>query len=150
MLLGRAIYIIQQTLPDFFSTGLTSSLDMPEVRTEAESKPSNGAWSLTNALGLKTKGKEKAKEEQTESESIYSPRIRLTYTPPTPLPAPLPKTLHIEGLHLYTASSIFVRHTLNALYTDLHVDLLRVRVQGSNAQTHGESNRNRLPGGLLN
>ncbi|PSR81325.1 hypothetical protein PHLCEN_2v6404 [Hermanssonia centrifuga] len=48
------------------------------VRPEAESKPSNGTWSLTNALGLKTKGKEKAKEEQTESESIYSPRIRLT------------------------------------------------------------------------
>ncbi|GBE84532.1 hypothetical protein SCP_0605110 [Sparassis crispa] len=61
---------------------------------------------------------------------IYSPRIRLAYTPVVPLPAPFPRTLHIEGLPLYLASSVFVRHTLNALYTDLHVELRGVRVHG--------------------
>lgn len=63
------------------------------------------------------------------TDSIYSPRVRLSYTPPIPLPAPFPKTLHVEGLHLYIASSVFLRHTLNAIYTDLHVDLRQARVQ---------------------
>ena len=76
------------------------------------------------------KGKTHAKDEADAGQSIYSPRIRLTYTPPTPLPVPFPKSLHLEGLHLYIASSIFVRHTLNALYTDLRVALTRVRVMG--------------------
>lgn len=37
------------------------------------------------------------------------------------------------GSPLYLASSVFVRHTLNALYSDLHVELRRVslRPQGS-------------------
>lgn len=34
------------------------------------------------------------------------------------------------GLPLYLASSAFVRHTLGALYTDLRVELERVRVHG--------------------
>ena len=134
---GRAIYILQQTLPDFFSSGLVSSLSLPLVNPN----PGSGAesWSLKQALGLadhldkeaeKLKEKEKAKAKAEEDTSIYSPRVRLTYTPPTPLPAPFPKTLHVEGLHLYIASSVFLRHTLNALYTDLHVELKRVRVEG--------------------
>lgn len=109
----------------------------------------NGSW-LKHALGLsdtadsageaKANGKHKSKEEE-DTGSIYSPRVRLTYTPPTPLPAPFPKILHVEGLHLYTASSVFLRHTMNALYTDLHIELSRVRVQGSGARPLGTSTK---------
>lgn len=134
---GRAIYILQQTLPDYFSKGLVSSLEIPLVHQDVP-PATNTSW-LRNALGLsdtadsagETKVHEitKAKDEE-DTGSIYSPRVRLTYTPPIPLPAPFPKTLHVEGLHLYTASSVFLRHTMNALYTDLHIELSRVRVQG--------------------
>lgn len=100
------------------------------------------SWNIPGAswlgLGEKSKtssGNGKAKEED-ETEGIYSPRIRLTYTPPTPLPAPFPETLHAEGLHLYIASSIFLRHTLNALNTDLRVELRHIRVHGG--QESGE------------
>lgn len=61
-------------------------------------------------------------------ESIYSSRIQLIYTPPSLLP-PFPPTLTIEGLPLYHASSVFVRHTLSMFYTDLKVDLKRVHEQ---------------------
>ncbi|KAJ7489560.1 hypothetical protein FB451DRAFT_1349751 [Mycena latifolia] len=64
------------------------------------------------------------------ADEIYSPAIRLAYTPPLALPAPLPKTktLHIEGLPMYLASSLFVRHALSALYADLAVALNKVAV----------------------
>ncbi|TFK86300.1 hypothetical protein K466DRAFT_493073 [Polyporus arcularius HHB13444] len=100
---GRAIYVLQQTLPTFFSTGLISSVD--------------------------TSGSNSRTKEEDEI-SIYSPNIRLEYRPPTQFPPPFPRTLHVEGLPLYLASSAFVRHTLNALYTDLRVELRRVRVHG--------------------
>ncbi|KAI0764626.1 hypothetical protein C8Q74DRAFT_1282998 [Fomes fomentarius] len=100
---GRAIYVLQQTLPTFFSTGLISSLDTSASNT---------------------------KEKEDDEISIYSPNIRLEYRPPAPFPPAFPKTLHVEGLPLYLASSAFVRHTLNALYTDLRVELQRVRVHG--------------------
>ncbi|KAI0710487.1 hypothetical protein C8Q76DRAFT_65932 [Earliella scabrosa] len=100
---GRAIYILQQTLPTFFSTGLISSLDSPSTNPH---------------------------RKDDDEISIYSPSIRLEYRPPTPFPPPFPRTLHVEGLPLYLASSAFIRHTLNALYTDLRVELLRVRVHG--------------------
>ncbi|KAI0700652.1 hypothetical protein C8T65DRAFT_831487 [Cerioporus squamosus] len=100
---GRAIYILQQTLPTFFSTGLISSVD--------------------------TSGHNSQSKDEDDT-SIYSPNIRLEYRPPTQFPPPFPRTLHVEGLPLYLASSSFVRHTLNALYTDLRVELQRVRVHG--------------------
>ncbi|KAI0354011.1 hypothetical protein OH77DRAFT_533008 [Trametes cingulata] len=100
---GRAIYVLQQTLPTFFSTGLISSVD---------TSPSH------------------AKSNHDDDTSIYSPNIRLVYRPPTPFPPPFPRTLHVEGLPLYLASSVLLRHTLNALYTDLRVELQRVRVYG--------------------
>lgn len=88
-------------------------------------------------------------------ESIYSRHIRLKYAPPHPLPAPFPRTFTIEGAlpsalewglsadwdcmcagsALYLASSAFVRHTLNALYTDLQVKTTRVRVLGSSSSS---------------
>jgi hypothetical protein len=64
--------------------------------------------------------------EDDQIESIYSPRIQLIYTPPSRLP-PFPPTLTIDGLPLYHASSMFVRHTLSMFYTDLKVELRRVQ-----------------------
>lgn len=107
---GRAIYILQQTLPGFFHTGLVASL----AEDDNSARTGGGGG---------------------EAQGIYSPRVRLAYTPPTALPPPFPRTLHVEGLPLYMASSAFVRHTLNALYTDLHVELRRVRVHGPRTGT---------------
>ncbi|KAL1939294.1 hypothetical protein VTO73DRAFT_10097 [Trametes versicolor] len=101
--IGRGIYILQQTLPTFFSTGLISSVD--------------------TSSGHNTNSRAKDDSEDT---TIYSPNIRLTYRPPTPFPPPL----QIEGISLYLASSVLLRHALNALYTDLRVELQRVRVHG--------------------
>ncbi|CDO73929.1 hypothetical protein BN946_scf185016.g86 [Trametes cinnabarina] len=108
---GRAIYVLQQTLPTFFSTGLVSAVDTspPNPRASAAS----------------------ASTHDDDIISIYSPNIRLVYRPPTPFPPPFPRTLQVEGLSLYLASSALLRHTLNALYTDLHVELQRVRVHGA-------------------
>ncbi|KAH9855530.1 hypothetical protein C2E23DRAFT_866666 [Lenzites betulinus] len=99
---GRGIYILQQTLPAFFSTGLVSSLD-------------------TSSASSST---------QDDDTSIYSPNVRLVYRPPMPVPPPFPHTLQVEGLSLYLASSVILRRTLNALYTDLRVELQHVRVHG--------------------
>ncbi|PCH41940.1 hypothetical protein WOLCODRAFT_71796 [Wolfiporia cocos MD-104 SS10] len=112
---GRAIYILQQTLPEFFQRGLVSSLELPSLKTP-EGQLRNGSG---NGNG------------KSDVESIYSPTIRLAYEPPVELPPPFPRTLHVDGISLYMASSSFIRHTLNALYTDLHVELRRVRVHGS-------------------
>lgn len=43
----------------------------------------------------------------------------------------------VTGLHLYIGSSLFVRHTLNALYSDLRVEIRRVRVHGPQSKTPG-------------
>ncbi|KAI0368508.1 hypothetical protein BV20DRAFT_922607, partial [Pilatotrama ljubarskyi] len=116
---GRAIYVLQQTLPTFFSTGLISSVD-------------------TSAHNTKS-----AHDDDT---SIYSPNIRLVYRPPTPFPPPFPRTLHVEGLPLYLASSVILRHTLNALYTDLRVELQRVRVHGPRSSSSSSLSADSPPG----
>lgn len=104
---GRAIYVLQQTLPEFFRIGLVSNVD-----------PTRGPDLVYNVPS-----------EQTEIENIYSPKIRLTYTPPVALPSPFPRILSIEGLPLYLASSVFMKHTMKTLYSDLRVDLRKVVVQ---------------------
>ncbi|EGN97122.1 hypothetical protein SERLA73DRAFT_57671 [Serpula lacrymans var. lacrymans S7.3] len=104
---GRAIYILQQTLPKFFHLGLVAHIDPSKAPVIAE------------ASG---KG---------DVESIYSAKVRLLYTPPVPLPSPFPRTLHIEGLPLYMASSVFIRHTMKTLYSDLHVTLRKMTVQSA-------------------
>jgi len=99
---------LQETLPSFFTLGLVSDSPPPI------------------------------------QEPIYSPKIKLSYTPSGRLLAPFPETLHLEGpyfrlltfpaalssyqsgLPLYLASSMFIRHTLNALYSDLSVTLQKV------------------------
>jgi len=62
-------------------------------------------------------------QQSGDIEPIYSSKVQLVYTPQG-----FERNLHIEGAPLYITSSSFVRHTLNALYSDLQVDLLKVRV----------------------
>lgn len=86
---GRAIYVIQQTLPEFFTTGLITSINKS---TGSPRRANGGYLPLANANPLDY---HEASEEDVDS--IYSPNVRLSYTPPVALPAPFPKTLHIEG-----------------------------------------------------
>ncbi|KAH7909096.1 hypothetical protein BJ138DRAFT_1156108 [Hygrophoropsis aurantiaca] len=111
---GRAIYILQQTLPDFFRVGLVSGIDPDNT--------SFGSFGSSDAESV---------------ESIYSPNVRLVYTPPVALPSPFPRTLRVEGLPLYMASSVFVRHTMKALYSDLNVELRKLTVQSSPSSQPG-------------
>ncbi|KAG6918796.1 hypothetical protein DXG01_011548 [Tephrocybe rancida] len=117
---GRAIYVLQQTLPEFFLAGLVTSMD------KATGIPRSASTSIpiinANPLDFQTSSDD-------DIEIIYSPKVRLSYTPPMALPPPFPTTLHIEGLPLYLASAVFIRHTLNALYTNLGVELRKVVVK---------------------
>ncbi|KIM24899.1 hypothetical protein M408DRAFT_331562 [Serendipita vermifera MAFF 305830] len=73
---------------------------------------------------------EHASDDET-TPSIYSPKIQLQYTPPPPslpVPLPFPHTLQIDGLPLYHASSVFVRHSLSMFYTDLRLELRSCRL----------------------
>lgn len=74
---GRAIYILEQTLPDFFQLGLVSNID--PTRPDIVHVPLSESGNV---------------------ESIYSPTVRLTYTPPAALPPPFPATLSLEGKHV--------------------------------------------------
>ncbi|THV01227.1 hypothetical protein K435DRAFT_718156 [Dendrothele bispora CBS 962.96] len=130
---GRAIDILQNTLPHFFETGLIHSID----KTTGEPKsitslplPTIPLPTVNSIPGFQQSSEKKTRSEtESQLESIYSPKVRLSYTPPVQLPAPFPKTLTVEGIPLYLASSVFIRHTLNALYTDLNVTLHKVVVR---------------------
>ncbi|KAG6859825.1 hypothetical protein C0995_003428 [Termitomyces sp. Mi166 len=113
---GRAIYVLQHTLPDFFPLGLVTSMDKATgiPRSSRSSIPILNA----NPLDYQTHP-----DDDGEAEGIYSPKVALCYTPPVTLPPPFPTTLHVEGLPLYLASAVFIRHTLNALYVDLKLQL---------------------------
>lgn len=128
---GRAIHLLQQTIPDFFQLGLVTSFD------KVTGKPSPSHYIPIGDLHSLT-----SKEDV---ESIYDSRVILSYTPPSRLPPPFPQTLQIEsnelliypcysrshlasGFPLYLASSMFLRHTLNALYSDVKVALNKTAV----------------------
>ncbi|KAL5532207.1 hypothetical protein ACEPAF_5771 [Sanghuangporus sanghuang] len=115
---GRAIDVLQQTLPTFFNTGLVATnYHLP--------------LHIHSLLGATHKGKGRADEQECEKcdeEGIYARTIRLEYTPPVALPAPLPRLLRVEGLPLYVASSVFLRHGMHALYTDLAVAIRKVQI----------------------
>ena len=49
----------------------------------------------------------------------------------------------ILGLPLYMASSVFIRHTLKTLYTDLHLEMRRVHVVGSGPEGEAEKAANK-------
>jgi len=70
-------------------------------------------------------------------EPIYSSKVQLVYTPQG-----FERSLHIEGAPLYITSSSFVRHTFNALYSDLQVDLLTVRVLTTSPTSPSTSTNN--------
>ncbi|KAK2462769.1 hypothetical protein APHAL10511_005160 [Amanita phalloides] len=118
----RAIYVLQNTFSHFFETGLVTSID---TTTGAPDEPSSSTGIVGGALKLPISSISSSSSSRNSGrhEAIYSPKIRLSYTPPVALPAPFPKTISIEGLPLYIASSTFVRHTLKALYTDLRVEI---------------------------
>lgn len=98
--LGRAIYIIQQTLPDFFDHGLiTTSSDNGNGKRKGQTVSTS-----SSSLYSDPSVTQKAEDFEEEPESIYSPKIRLAYTPPVRLPSPFPATLHVEG----TFSSLFI------------------------------------------
>ena len=84
--LGRAIYILRETLPQFFTRGLIScSGNVGSCFSPSNSNPSHKA----PFHGSDT--------DSDDPESIYSPYIRLAYTPPLRLPPPFPGTLYVEG-----------------------------------------------------
>ncbi|KAH8829588.1 hypothetical protein DL96DRAFT_1598756 [Flagelloscypha sp. PMI_526] len=115
---GRATNLLRETLPQFFDTGLMVALDKTT---------GNPTHSTYGALSLPFVGTKDSRQY------IYSPKIKLEYTRPLHLPTPLPETLRVEGIPLYLASSVFIRHTLNALYSDLRVSLTKFVV---NAPKH--------------
>ncbi|KAF5354322.1 hypothetical protein D9756_007344 [Leucocoprinus leucothites] len=135
---GRALFVLQETLPEFFKIGLVTDFDKS---TGAPVQPSSG---LPLSLGPSAnpldflQQSSHLQEERVDIgvESIYSPKVKLEYTPPTALPAPFPRTLHVEGLSLYHASASFMRHTMNALYSDLAVTLTKVSFHGPPSLPH--------------
>ncbi|KAG8986333.1 hypothetical protein FRB93_005329 [Tulasnella sp. JGI-2019a] len=98
---GRAIDLLQSTMPHFFTTGLVTSAGSNGKRSYAA--PST--------------------EQDHDDDNVYSRAIRLTYSPPPPLPSFFPRTLNIEGFPLYHASAAFVRTSLIAIYSDCQVEL---------------------------
>ncbi|EIM83864.1 uncharacterized protein STEHIDRAFT_123439 [Stereum hirsutum FP-91666 SS1] len=142
---GRAIHIIQNTLPDFFSIGLVTRISNEDDNASSSPESSLSILSKTIPSFPHLIGTDKTKDslpsaedipidehnEEHDLEPIYSPKVKLVYSPPDKLPPPFPETLKVEGLPLYLASSSVVRHTLNALYTDLTVDIRKFSVSSS-------------------
>ncbi|KAE9402207.1 hypothetical protein BT96DRAFT_991376 [Gymnopus androsaceus JB14] len=131
---GRTIDILQSSLPEFFVNGLMASWDSQT----GEVFPARASDSMSMSMiphihipipipSLDHKSKGKQRDDRTR-EPIYSPKIRLSYTPPAPLPHPLPQMLQLEGKPLYFSSAVFVRRSLNTLYSDLKVTLTKVAV----------------------
>ncbi|KAF8154804.1 hypothetical protein B0H34DRAFT_538196 [Crassisporium funariophilum] len=116
---GRAIFVLQETLPDFFSTGLVTSINT----TTGSPRPAPSAFTPSANVNFL----EHHILDENE-ESIYSPNVRLCYTPPVALPSSFPKILHVEGLQMYLASASLVRHTMNALYSDLNLNIIKLVV----------------------
>lgn len=126
---GRAIYVLQETLPDFFRTGLITSVD------KATGTPRIPVSTFTHSANINFLESHVINKDE---EPLYSPNIRLSYTPPVELPSPFPKTFQVEGasdshlclwifhqveppigLQMYLATCGLTRHTMNALYSDL-------------------------------
>ncbi|KAJ3508485.1 hypothetical protein NMY22_g16598 [Coprinellus aureogranulatus] len=139
---GRAIYVLQETLPHFFETGLITQVDVTtgEPKTPSQhfhipiidSAASLDFLSSSSSTNGFSNGEHAGYDHQAsqaeEGEPIYSPKVRLQYTPPAALPAPFPKTFHLEGLPMYLASSSVVRRTMMTLYSHLEVTLTKVSV----------------------
>jgi len=146
---GRAITVLTETLPQFFSTGLVLSIDkskLPDIVDASRYQVPNGTGvrnvvegvgSLVTGMARnESTGGSEADELETHGgvEPIYSSKVQLVYTPKG-----FERTLHIQGAPLYVTSSVFVRHTLNALYSDLQVDLLSARAAPPQPPSHPSS-----------
>ncbi|KAH9042431.1 hypothetical protein EDB85DRAFT_1885726 [Lactarius pseudohatsudake] len=131
---GRIVDTLLATLPNFFINGLTSQIiDPPSLLP------------LASLTGMNVNADRIDCTNQDQEIPIYSPSICLEYAHPTALLAPLPQNFHVKGLStlstprrlakcgaglpLYLASAMFVQHTLNAIYTDLGIELCMVRRQ---------------------
>ncbi|KAH6867443.1 hypothetical protein BKA70DRAFT_404471 [Coprinopsis sp. MPI-PUGE-AT-0042] len=148
---GRAIYVLQETLPTFFQTGLVTAIDKatgepkpphstssmgsggfhiplfdPLLHSSSAAASAPSSPSTSNSEHHHSEGEHGIVEEG--EEGVYSPNVRLEYTPPVVLPSPFPKTFKVEGLNLYLASASLIRHAMNALYTDLDLTLVKVSV----------------------
>ncbi|KAF9447463.1 hypothetical protein P691DRAFT_706734 [Macrolepiota fuliginosa MF-IS2] len=128
---GRALFVLQETLPEFFKVGLVTKVDKltgaPVITKSSSVLPISLGPGANPMDVIHSNGHEGAGHpSESDVEPIYSPKVKLEYTPPTALPTPFPRTLHIEGLPLYLASASFMRHTMNALYTDLVVTMLKI------------------------
>jgi hypothetical protein len=140
--IGRAIYVIQETLPEFFDIGLVVSVN------KATGMPSRSA-PTANANFLESSFINDLEEP------IYSPNIRMSYTPP----APFPKTFHLEGMHklhtiflsqqilglqLYVGSSGIIRHMMNALYSDLTVRVAKLVIDSPPTLCSGTTGKRKI------
>ncbi|KAH9060509.1 hypothetical protein EDB87DRAFT_1614936 [Lactarius vividus] len=113
---GRIIDMLLATLPNFFINGLASQTIDPLPLLP-----------LPSLTGTNMNADRVDCTNQDQEIPIYSPSICLEYAHPTALLAPLPQNLHVKGLPLYLASAMFVQHTLNAIYTDLGIELCMVK-----------------------
>lgn len=108
---GRAIHIIQNTLPDFFSIGLVTRISNEDDNASSSPKSSLSILSKTIPSLPHLIGTDKTKDslpsaedipidehnEEHDLEPIYSPKVKLVYSPPDKLPPPFPETLRVEG-----------------------------------------------------
>ncbi|KAI5886547.1 uncharacterized protein SCHCODRAFT_02641973 [Schizophyllum commune H4-8] len=125
---GRGIYVLQETLPDFFKSGLVTSIDK-ETGEPRRSSPLHIPIAHASPLDFL--------RHDEDIESIYSPNVRLSYTPKAEhVSALLPKNLTIEGYSFYLASSVLLRRGLSTMYHDLHVELTKMRVTTGGSKPH--------------
>ena len=132
----RALFVLQETLPEFFQIGLVTNVDK---FTGAPIRTSILPLSLVPGPNQKFPSYEEPINAGVEP--VYSLQVKLEYTP-SALPTPFPRVLHAEGIYrtlntavillmsvgfpLYLASASFLRHTMNALYSDLVVTLMKI------------------------
>jgi hypothetical protein len=105
LLTGRAIYILTQTLPQFFETGLVDSVDLQRPVPVTSSLLSTSSW---NGYAGNSRIDDSG-ELNDESTSIYASNIRLEYTPPMTLPPPFPRMFWAQGEYLY-CSLLYTRN----------------------------------------
>lgn len=104
---GRAIFVLQQTLPQFFSTGLISSVDKskwPHIVDGKKRRPKAvgivegvGNLVIRGVNSTTRESEDDVSEEDLQNgdiEPIYSSRVQLVYTPQG-----FERTLHIEGVN---------------------------------------------------
>jgi len=113
---GRTVDMLLATLPNFFVNGLTTQIIHPQSLLP----PASLTGTNLNADRITC-------TEKDQDIPVYSPSIYLQYTHPTALLVPLPQNLQVKGLPLYIASAMFVRHTINAIYTNLSIKLCMIR-----------------------